>query len=182
MVWRAQVDLHSLVSHNDLKLNMPVADGGSNFSCGQRQLLCVARALLRQCKVVVLDEATSAVDTATDSLVQRTIRESFAGCTLIIIAHRLNTIMDCHKIVALEGGAVREFGPPTALLDVCLCPPADLSRGVHAADCTAPVDGIAAGGGLFSALVQEPGPDTSRVLVELAAQAELARRSRATTS
>ncbi len=83
-----QVDLHRFVSSDALKLNKAVAEGGSNFSNGQRQLLCIARALLRQSKVVLMDEATASVDGDTDAIVQAAIRRSLAGCTLIIIAHR----------------------------------------------------------------------------------------------
>ncbi len=92
-----------------------VGEKGSNLSSGQRQLVCLARALLRDSKLLVLDEATAAVDLETDSLVQQTIRREFAGSTVITIAHRLDTIMDSDRVLVMEGGRVAEIGSPDEL-------------------------------------------------------------------
>ncbi|XP_054157544.1 ATP-binding cassette sub-family C member 4-like [Oppia nitens] len=97
-------------------LDAKVADGGSNFSVGQRQLICLARALLKQNNILVLDEATANVDPKTDSLIQQTIREKFAKCTVLTIAHRLHTIVDMDRVLVLNAGQVVEFDEPHLLL------------------------------------------------------------------
>ena len=99
-------------------LSSPTSEGGHNLSQGQRQLLCLARAIVSRPKIMVLDEATSAVDMATDTLIQRSIREEFVGSTLLVIAHRLSTIADFDRILVLGDGAVLEFGTPRELWDV----------------------------------------------------------------
>lgn len=97
-------------------LNMPISDGGMNLSHGQRQLICLARAILAHSKILVLDEATSAVDNATDSAIQQSIRTEFSNSTLIVIAHRLSTVADFDKLLVLSEGAVLEFGTPAELV------------------------------------------------------------------
>ncbi len=97
-------------------LQHTVAEGGENLSVGQRQLVCLARALLKKTKVLVLDEATAAVDFETDELIQATIRKEFAGCTVLTIAHRLNTIIDYDKILVLDTGRRKEFDAPQTLM------------------------------------------------------------------
>nr|XP_036222275.1 multidrug resistance-associated protein 1 isoform X5 [Bactrocera oleae] len=98
-------------------LNHEISEGGENLSVGQRQLVCLARALLRKTRVLVLDEATAAVDLETDDLIQKTIRSEFKECTVLTIAHRLNTIMDSDKVIVLDKGEVTEFASPVELLD-----------------------------------------------------------------
>lgn len=117
-LWEAleRAHLKEVIRRNALGLDAEVSEGGENFSVGQRQLLSLARALLRRSKVLVLDEATAAVDVRTDSLIQKTIREEFKSCTMLIIAHRLNTIIDSDRILVLEAGQVKEYDTPEKLL------------------------------------------------------------------
>ncbi len=97
-------------------LDAPVAEYGENLSQGQRQLLCLGRALLKQCRVLMLDEATSSVDYETDKEIQRTLRQAFKECTVLTIAHRVNTILDSDKILVMVDGKVGEFASPQELL------------------------------------------------------------------
>lgn len=108
--------LKTFVSSLPGGLQYQISEGGENISIGQRQLICLTRALLRKSKVIILDEATAAVDLATDLLIQETVRREFHSSTVLTIAHRLNTIIDCDRIIVLENGLIREFDSPQNLL------------------------------------------------------------------
>ncbi|XP_055636687.1 multidrug resistance-associated protein 1-like isoform X2 [Toxorhynchites rutilus septentrionalis] len=117
-VWQALELSHlkSFVKGLQAGLDHEIAENGENLSVGQRQLICLARAILRKTKVLILDEATAAVDLETDDLIQKTIRTEFADCTILTIAHRLNTIMDSDRVLVLDKGLVAECDTPQNLL------------------------------------------------------------------
>ncbi len=136
------VECKSLISSLPGGLDCKVLDGGLNFSAGQRQLLCLARAILRGNKILILDEATANVDSETDKLIQETIRNQFADCTVITIAHRLHTIMDSDKVIVMDAGKIREFDHPYKLIQMR--------------------------GGFFKRLLDQTGTSTAKALASVA--------------
>jgi len=146
---RAQ--LRGAIAALPLQLEAPVVENGENFSVGQRCQMCLARALLKSAKILFLDEATASVDLETDAAIQATIRRDFAACTLLCIAHRVNTIIDYDRVLVMANGRVEEFGTPAELL-----------RDPRSA---------------FSSLVEENGAATASLLRTMAIAAEERRKS-----
>ncbi|XP_019920175.3 multidrug resistance-associated protein 1 [Magallana gigas] len=117
-IWSAieHAHLKSFVQSLPSGLEFECGEGGGNISAGQKQLVCLARSLLQKTKILILDEATAAVDLETDDLIQRTIREEFRDCTVLTIAHRINTVLDYDRIIVLDKGCVMEYDTPNHLL------------------------------------------------------------------
>ena len=114
-----EVRLINLLQERNLtcdQLHLPVTGNGNNFSVGERQLLCLARVLLRDAKIVILDEATASVDFNTDQILQHVIRSELQGRTVLTIAHRVETVLDYDRILVIDGGKVVEFDTPQSLL------------------------------------------------------------------
>jgi ABC-type multidrug transport system fused ATPase/permease subunit len=139
------VRLGSSSASSDTLLSAKLEEGGSNYSVGERQLLNLARALLSQPKVLVLDEATASIDGETDAFIQRMLRTRFPNTTLVTIAHRLNTIMDYDFVLVMDKGKAAEFDSPANLLSIQ--------------------------GGVFSELVDATGPESSKALRDMANEA-----------
>ncbi|KYB27622.1 putative multidrug resistance-associated protein lethal(2)03659-like Protein [Tribolium castaneum] len=118
-IWNVleEVQLKDFVRNLPSGMFSQLSEGGSNFSVGQKQLICLARALLKKNKILILDEATANVDPQTDELLQKTIRKNFEDCTVLTIAHRLHTIMDSDKVIVMDGGIIVEFDHPNVLLN-----------------------------------------------------------------
>jgi ABC-type multidrug transport system fused ATPase/permease subunit len=152
LIWRAldAVSLGEKIRAMPSKLDSEVTENGKNFSLGQRQLFCIARAVLSDTKVLVLDEATASIDMQTDAMIQKAIKDNFAHLTVLTIAHRLNTVVECDKILVMEGGNLMEFDEPIKLIDQ---------------------------GGHFASLVNNTGPDTAKKLRDLALAASEERRA-----
>jgi len=117
-LWTAlrHASLEAIVQNLPGCLDANVSEGGENFSCGERQLVCLARALLRQSRIICMDEATANIDVRTDATIQEVIKTQFVDRTVLTIAHRLNTIASSDRILFLESGRVAEFDTPAALL------------------------------------------------------------------
>ena len=118
-----------------------MSEGGANWSTGQRQQMCLARAVLKQNKIILLDEATSSVDFETDRLIQDAVRHHFKESTIMTIAHRLSTVADYDKVLVMGDGRVLEYGHPKDLLD---------------------------NQGDFYQMVQETGPANAQLIYEIA--------------
>ncbi|KAK8591646.1 hypothetical protein V6N13_031682 [Hibiscus sabdariffa] len=118
-IWEAldKCQLGDQVRRNEHKLDSTVSENGDNWSIGQRQLICMGRVLLKKSKILILDEATASVDTATDNLIQTTLREQFSGCTVITIAHRITSVLDSDMVLLLDHGLVEEYDSPAKLLE-----------------------------------------------------------------
>ncbi|KAK6940974.1 ABC transporter type 1, transmembrane domain [Dillenia turbinata] len=117
-IWKSleRCQLKDAVAAKPEKLDSLVVDGGDNWSVGQRQLLCLGRVMLKKSKLLFMDEATASVDSQTDAAVQKIIREDFASCTIISIAHRIPTVMDCDRVLVIDAGYAKEFDAPSHLL------------------------------------------------------------------
>uniref|UniRef100_A0A7N2M8J5 ABC-type xenobiotic transporter n=1 Tax=Quercus lobata TaxID=97700 RepID=A0A7N2M8J5_QUELO len=118
-IWEAleKCQLGDEVRKKEGKLDSTVSENGENWSVGQRQLVCLGRVLLKKSKVLVLDEATASVDTATDNLIQQTLRQHFSNCTVITIAHRITSVLDSDMVLLLNNGLIEEHDSPTRLLE-----------------------------------------------------------------
>lgn len=117
-LWTAleEVQLKGMIEKLPGKLNYQLKESGSNLSVGERQLVCLARALVQKSKILIMDEATANVDFKTDRLIQEVIRDKFKDSTVLTIAHRLNTVMDYDRVLVLDGGRVVEFDEPEVLI------------------------------------------------------------------
>ncbi|MBA0553688.1 hypothetical protein Golob_012843 [Gossypium lobatum] len=118
-IWKSleRCQLKDVVASKPDKLDSLVVDNGDNWSVGQRQLLCLGRVILKHSKLLFMDEATASVDSQTDAVIQKIIREEFAACTIISIAHRIPTVMDCDRVLVMDAGRAKEFEPPSRLLE-----------------------------------------------------------------
>ncbi|KAL9828538.1 ABC transporter C family member 3 [Arabidopsis thaliana] len=118
-IWEAldKCQLGDEVRKKEQKLDSSVSENGDNWSMGQRQLVCLGRVLLKRSKILVLDEATASVDTATDNLIQKTLREHFSDCTVITIAHRISSVIDSDMVLLLSNGIIEEYDTPVRLLE-----------------------------------------------------------------
>nr|KAJ3415436.1 Multidrug resistance-associated protein 1 [Polyrhizophydium stewartii] len=153
-IWKAldAVQLGEKVRNMPNKLETAVTENGKSVSQGQRQLICIARAILSKAKILVLDEATASLDAKTDLLIQETIKKNFADLTMLTIAHRLNTIIECDRVLVMDAGRIVEFDEPIKLLDIP--------------------------NGVFRSLVEQTGGAAASKLRECAVSAHAARAAR----
>ncbi|KAI3469383.1 hypothetical protein Pfo_026046 [Paulownia fortunei] len=118
-IWKSldRCQLKEVVSAKPEKLDSSVVDSGDNWSVGQRQLLCLGRVMLKRSRILFMDEATASVDSQTDAVIQKIIRQDFSACTIITIAHRIPTVIDCDRVLVIDEGWAKEFDNPSKLLE-----------------------------------------------------------------
>ncbi|CAH9109006.1 unnamed protein product [Cuscuta europaea] len=118
-IWKCleRCQLKDVVAEKLGQLDAAVADSGDNWSVGQRQLLCLGRVMLKNSRILFMDEATASVDSQTDAVIQRVIREDFLNCTIITIAHRIPTVIDCDRVLVIDDGWAKEYDAPTKLME-----------------------------------------------------------------
>ncbi|KAM7485084.1 hypothetical protein LguiA_001093 [Lonicera macranthoides] len=118
-IWKSleRCQLKDVVAAKPEKLDSSVVDSGDNWSVGQRQLLCLGRVMLKRSRILFMDEATASVDSQTDAVIQKIIREDFSACTIITIAHRIPTVIDCDRVLVVDAGWAKEFETPSNLLE-----------------------------------------------------------------
>jgi len=114
VIQKAQLD--NLITTNNKGIDFPINEGGGNLSAGEKQLICIARAVLRKSKIIVMDEATASIDINTEHSIQELMNDAFKDSTMLIIAHRINTIINCNKVMVLSYGELKEFDTPENLL------------------------------------------------------------------
>lgn len=114
-IWSVLEEVH--MKSKITNLNQSVSESSTSFSSGEKQLICLARALIQHLNIIVLDEATANLDPETDQLLQKTVQKCFRGCTVITIAHRLHSVMSCDKVLVLDAGRIVEFDEPNTLME-----------------------------------------------------------------
>ena len=106
-----------IINQHQSGLDQKISENGSNLSIGEKQLICITRAILRKTKIIVLDEATASIDYKTEEIIQKALNELLVNSTMICIAHRIKTVINADKILVLENGEIVEFDSPKNLLE-----------------------------------------------------------------
>ena len=112
-----KIDFEYIVTNRPEGLAQTIAEGGSNLSVGEKQLICIVRAILRKSKIIVMDEATASIDYQTEEIIQKAINELLKKSTILTIAHRIKTIINCDRIITLDNGSIVDFDTPKKLLE-----------------------------------------------------------------
>ena len=112
-----KINFDYIISEHPDGINQVIAEGGSNLSVGEKQLICITRAILRKSKIVIMDEATASIDYKTEEIIQKAVNEIMENSTVITIAHRIKTILNCDRVITLDNGEIIDFDSPKKLLD-----------------------------------------------------------------